>query len=68
MTRAVTPKTVDNREGFEVNRTEGKKGFPKGECGMDDEVESYYGNPRFLVKPLEVMFSPYLNRSRLCKG
>ena len=41
MTRTVAPKTMDNGEGFEVNRTEGEEGFPKGEGGMDDEVECY---------------------------
>ena len=40
---------MNNREGFEMNRTEGEEGFPKGESGMDDEVKSYYGNPGFLV-------------------
>ena len=55
MTRAVTPKAMNNRERFEMLRTEGKKGFCKGEGRMDDEVKGYEGNPRLLVKPLEVV-------------
>ena len=55
MTRAITPETMDDRKGFEVNRTEGKKWFPKGKSGVNDEVEGYYGNPGFLMEPLKVM-------------
>ena len=68
MSGTVTPKTMYNREGFKMLGTEGKEGL--GECkgGMDDKVEGYYGNPRFLMKPLEVVFSSYLERSRFCKG
>ena len=62
MVRAITPKAMDDREGFEMNGTKGKKGFTECKGRMDNEVEGYYGNPRFLVEPLEVMFCPYLNR------
>ena len=41
MTWVITPKTMDDGERFEVNRAEGKKGFPKGKGRMDDEVECY---------------------------
>ena len=64
MTRAITPKAMNNREGFKMLRTEGKKGFRKGEGRVDDEMEGYKGNSRFFMKPLEVMLRPYLNRSR----
>ena len=63
MTRAVTPEAMDDRKGFEMDRAESKKGFPKGESRVDDEVEGYQRNPRFLMDPLEVVFNPYLNRS-----
>ena len=51
-----------------MNTTKGKERFSKGKSGVDDKVECYYGNPRFCMKPLEVMFSPYLKRSRFCEG
>ena len=35
---------------------------------MDNEVESYNGNPRFLMEPLEVMLRSYLDRSWFGKG
>ena len=56
MTRAVTPKTMYNREGFEMLRTKGKEGFCEGESGMDNKVEGDDRNSRFLMKPLEVVF------------
>ena len=62
MTRTITPKTVDDREGFEVDGTKGKKGFAECKRRMDDEVESYYGNSRFFVEPLKIVLSSYLNR------
>ena len=68
MTRAVTPKAMYNREGFEMLRTEGKKGFSKSKSRMDDEMEGYDGNPRFLVKPLKVVLRSYLDRSGFCEG
>ena len=49
MARAITPEAMDDREGFEMNGTKGKKGFAECKGGMDNEVEGYYGNPRFLV-------------------
>ena len=55
MTWTIVPETMDDREWFELNRTESKEGFSKGECGMDDKVESYYRNPGFLMEPLKVM-------------
>ena len=63
MTRAVTPKTMNNRKRFEVLRTKSEEGFCKGEGGMDDEVEGYKGNSGFLMEPLKVMLRSYLNRS-----
>ena len=67
MTRTVAPKAMYNREGFKVLGSKGKEGF--GECkgGVDDKMEGDYGNPRLLVKPLEVVLRPYLDRSRFCK-
>ena len=63
MTRAVTPKAMNNRERFKMLRTEGKKGFCKGEGRVDDEMEGYKRNSRLLVKPLEVVLRSYLDRS-----
>ena len=68
MTRAVTPKAMNDREGFKMLRAEGKKGFCKGESRVDNEMESYKGNSRLFMKPLEVVFRPYLNRSGFCEG
>ena len=58
---------MDDGERFKVNRAKGKKWLPKGKGGVDDEVEGYYGNSRFHMKPLKVVFSPYLKRSGFCK-
>ena len=68
MTRAITPETVNDGEGLEVDGTEGKKGLAECKCRMDDEVESYYRNPGFLMEPLKVMLSPYLNRGWFGEG
>ena len=68
MTRAVTPKAMYNREGFEMLRPEGEEWFCEGESRMDNKVECDDRNPRFLMKPLEVVFRPYLNRSGFCEG
>ena len=68
MTRAVTPKAVYSGEGFEMLRTEGKEGFSKCKGGVDDEMECDDGNPRFLMKPLEVVLRSYLDRSGFCEG
>ena len=68
MTRAVTPKAVYNREGFEMLRTEGKEGFRECEGGMNDEVKGDNGNPRFLVEPLKIVLRPYLDGGRFGKG
>ena len=68
MTRAVTPKAVYNREGFEMLRTEGKEGFCECKGGMDNEVEGDNGNPRFLVEPLKVVLRSYLDGGRFCEG
>ena len=68
MTRTVTPKAMYNREGFEMLGTKGEEGFCECKGGMDDEVEDYNGDSRFLVKPLKVVFRSYLNRSRFCEG
>ena len=68
MTRAVTPKAMNNREGFEMLGTKGEEGFCKGEGRMDDKVESYNRNSRFFMKPLKVMLGSYLNRSGFCEG
>ena len=68
MTRAITPKTMDNRERFEMLRSKSEQGFCEGESGVDNKMESDNWNPRFLMKPLEVVFRPYLYRSRLCEG
>ena len=68
MTRAVTPKAVYNREGFEMLRTEGKEGFRECKGGMDNEVEGDNRNSRFLVEPLKVVLCSYLDRGRFCKG
>ena len=55
MSGAIVPKTMDNGEWFKMDGTEREKRFSKGEGGVDDEVEGYYGNPRFLMEPLKVM-------------
>ena len=55
MTRAVTPKAMNNRERFEMLRTKGEEGFCKGEGRADDEVESYDRNSRLPMKPLKVV-------------
>ena len=68
MTRAITPEAMNNRERFEMLRTKGEEGFCKGEGRMDDEVEGYYRDSRFFVKPLEVMLGSYLNGSRFREG
>ena len=67
MTRAVTPKAMYDREGFEMLRTKGEEGFCEGKGRVDDEMESYDGNPRLLVKPLKVVLRSYLNRSGFCE-
>ena len=56
MTRAIVPEIMDDRERFEMNGTEGKERFSKGKGGMNDKVEGYYGNSRFLMESLKVMF------------
>ena len=68
MTRAVTPKTMYNREGFEMLRTKGEEGFCKGEGGVDDEMKCYDGDPGLFVKPLKVVLRSYLNGSGFCEG
>ena len=65
--RAVTPKTMYDREGFEMLRAEGEEGFCEGESRVDNEMEGYNGNSRLLVKPLKVVLRSYLNRSGFCK-
>ena len=68
MTRAITPKAMDNGKRFKMLRTEGKEGFCKSKCRVDDEVKGYKGNSRFLVEPLEVMFRSHLDGSGFCEG
>ena len=68
MTKTVTPKTVDDREGFKMLRSKSEEGFCKGEGGVDNKMEGDDRNSRFLMKPLEVMFGSYLNRSGFCEG
>ena len=68
MMRAVAPKAMYNGERFEMLRTKGKEGFCEGKSRMDDEMESYDGDPRLLMKPLEVMLRSYLYRSRFGEG
>ena len=68
MSRTVTPKAMNNREWFEMLRTKGKEGFCEGKGRVDDEVESYNGDSRLLVKPLKVVLRSYLNRSGFCEG
>ena len=41
MTRAITPETMDDRNEFEVDRTESKKGFPECKGRVEDEMEGY---------------------------
>ena len=67
MSRTITPKAVNDGEGFKVDGTEGKKGFSKGECRVDDKMECYYRNPGFLMEPLEVVLRSHLNRSGFCE-
>ena len=67
MTRAIVPKTMDYGEGFEMDRSKGEEGFGEGKCGVDDEMKGYYRNPRFLMKPLEVMLRSYLEGSGFCE-
>ena len=55
MTRAVTPKAMNNRERFKMLRSESKKGFGEGEGGVDDKMKGYKRNSRLLMKPLEVV-------------
>ena len=68
MTRAITPKTVNDREGFGMDGTKGEKGLAEGEGGVNNEVKGNQGNSRLLVKPLEVVLRSYLNGSRFCEG
>ena len=68
MTRTVTPKAMNNREGFKMLRTEGEEGFCKCKGGVDDEVEGDDGNSGLLVKPLKVVLRSHLDGSRFCKG
>ena len=68
MTGTITPKTMDNREGFKMLGTEGEEGFGKGEGRVDNKMEGYKGNSGVFMKPLEVMLGPYLNRGRFCEG
>ena len=68
MSRTITPKAVDYREGFEMLGTEGKEGFCECKGGVDDKMECDDGNPRLLVKPLKVVLRSYLNRSGFCEG
>ena len=68
MLRTITPKTMYNREGFEMLRSKGEEGFCKGKGRMDDEMESYNGDPGLLVKPLKVMLRSYLDRSGFGEG
>ena len=68
MTRTVTPKTMYNREGFEMLRTKGEEGLCEGEGRVNDEMEGDNGNSRLLVKPLKVVLRSYLNRSGFCEG
>ena len=56
MTRTITPKAMDNGKRFKMLRTEGEEGFCESESRVDDEVEGYKRNSRFLVEPLEVVF------------
>ena len=68
MTRAVTPKAMYNREGFEMLRTKGEERFCECESGVNDEVKGNEGDSRLLVKPLKIVLRSYLNRSRFCEG
>ena len=68
MTRTVTPKAMYNREWFEMLRTKGEEGLCEGKSRVDDEMESYDGNPRLLMKPLKVVLRSYLDRSEFGKG
>ena len=63
MTRAVTPKAVYNREGFEMLRSKGEERLCECESGVDDKVKGYNGDSGLLVKPLKIVLRPYLNRS-----
>ena len=68
MSRAVTPKTMNNRERFEMLRAKSEEGFCKGKSRVDDEMEGYKRNSRLFVEPLEVVLGPYLNRSGFSEG
>ena len=68
MTRTIVPETMDDRERFEMNRTEGKERLSKGKGGVDDKMESYYGNSGFLMEPLKVMLGAYLEGGWFCEG
>ena len=68
MSGTVTPKTVYNREGFEMLGPKREEGFCEGEGRVDDEMEGDNGNSRLFVKPLEVVLRSYLDRSGFCEG
>ena len=68
MARTITPKAMDNGEGFEMLGPEGKEGFCECKGGVDEEMKGDDGNPRLLMKPLEVVLRSYLNRSRFHEG
>ena len=68
MSGTITPKAMDDREWFKMDGAECKKGFSKCECRVDNEMESDYRNPRFLMEPLKVVFCSHLDRSGFCKG
>ena len=55
MTGTVVPKAVDNGKRLQVTGSECEERFSKCESRVDDKVEGYYGNSRFLVQPLKVM-------------
>ena len=48
MAGTITPKAMYDRKGFKVLRTESEEGFSESKCGMDNKMEGYKGNPRFL--------------------
>ena len=59
---------MNNRERFEMLRSESEEGFCKGKSRMDNEMEGYKRNSRLFMKPLEVVLRSYLNRSGFCEG
>ena len=63
MAGTITPKTMYDREGFEMLRTKSEEGFSESKGGVDNKMEGYKGNPRFFMKPLKVMLGSYLDRS-----